>query len=585
MRTSLFWRIIIPISIIAFIATITLSLVLSSLYRQSYENDLETSLTQEASFLAKQSLPYLLPSPDEQRLQGLADQAGANLACRVTIIDPIGKVLADSEADASLLENHANRPEVQSALQGMTGKSSRFSVTLGKNLLYVAIPIRSDQKIAGVMRLAVPTDQYEMILARITHIILGISGITFFIELAILILLAITTVRPIRQLTAKAIDYDLHSQWEPLDTRRKDEIGRLNQAFDHLVTRIADQFHEKDIEHSKLNVVLSSMSDGILIISSEGIVLMDNPAVRTLFGFSSDSSVGETLAKVVREYQLVECFQHCLQSQRIEEVSLEIPSRNIFLRCTAIPLMKELPGNVLLLFQDLTAIHQTETIRRDFISNVSHELRTPLASMRILTETIETSLSKDTASTKKFLGKLNDEIDNLIQLVQELLELARIESNKVPLKIKVASPEKMISAAIDRLTLQAKRAGLSINKEIPAGVKNVMADTDRVQQVLMNLIHNAIKFTPPPGQIEVGAKNSNDAVIFYVKDTGIGIPENARKRIFERFFKIDRSRSETGTGLGLSISKHLVEAHGGRIWAESEQDQGSTFFFTLPVHD
>jgi two-component system phosphate regulon sensor histidine kinase PhoR len=222
-------------------------------------------------------------------------------------------------------------------------------------------------------------------------------------------------------------------------------------------------------------------------------------------------------------------------------------------------------------------------MRRDFISNVSHELRTPLAAIKALTETLQAGALEDPPAAQRFLMQMETEVDSLSLMVSELLELSRIESGRVPLNLAPTRPMEIVNQAQERLHLQAERAGLTLKMEYPDELPDVMADASRVQQVVVNLLHNAIKFTPTGGQVTVSAEPYNDYICFTVEDTGIGISKEDLPRIFERFYKADRSRTTSGTGLGLAIARHLVEAHGGRIWAESEIGKGSAFHFTIPL--
>ena len=231
----------------------------------------------------------------------------------------------------------------------------------------------------------------------------------------------------------------------------------------------------------------------------------------------------------------------------------------------------------------MTRQRQIETIRRDFISNVSHELRTPLAALKALAETLHTGALEDPPAARRFLEQMETEVDALNLMVSELLELSRIESGRVPIERKPTRPADIINPAFERLHLQAERAGLSVTVDCPPELPPVLADAARMQQVVVNLLHNAIKFTPPAGQIHLQAQLQEGSVLFSVRDSGIGISADDLPRIFERFFKADRARATSGTGLGLAIARHLVEAHGGKIWAESEPDKGSTFYVTLPL--
>jgi two-component system phosphate regulon sensor histidine kinase PhoR len=240
-------------------------------------------------------------------------------------------------------------------------------------------------------------------------------------------------------------------------------------------------------------------------------------------------------------------------------------------------------GGTLLLVQDLTRVRKLETVRRDFISNLSHELRTPLASLKALTETLQDGALLDLEAGPRFLGRIHTEVDALTQMAQELLDLSKIESGQVELVFQKVDPLTLLKSAADRMHLQAERAGVSLTLEEAAAPRTIQADAARLEQVLVNLIHNAVKFTRRGGSVTLSAKEKEGAIVFAVRDTGIGIPSDDLPRIFERFYRVDRSRAGSGTGLGLSIAKHIVEAHGGRIWAKSEEEKGSTFYFEIPM--
>jgi two-component system phosphate regulon sensor histidine kinase PhoR len=247
------------------------------------------------------------------------------------------------------------------------------------------------------------------------------------------------------------------------------------------------------------------------------------------------------------------------------------------------------------ILQDLTKIRRLDTVRRDFISNISHELRTPLASLKALVDTLRDGALEDPPAAQRFLDRIETEVDALTQMVQELLELSRIESRQAPLSLDPTSVADVVIPPTERLRPQAERASLSLRVDVPSELPHVLADTERVQQVVTNLVHNAIKFTQPGGQVSVRAYadggdgrspvdvSRDPTVVIEVADTGVGIPIDDVPRIFERFYKADRARSGGGTGLGLAIAKHIVQGHGGHIWAESVEGQGSTFCFSLPA--
>ncbi len=362
----------------------------------------------------------------------------------------------------------------------------------------------------------------------------------------------------------------------PEDVNRLED---LSNAVKSLFLNFNLQLSTLNAEHKRLAAVLEQMTDGVLIADSNGQIQFANPAAEKLF--ESPNAVGRTVVEVIRHHQLVETWKRCQQTNEIQSESVELPARRQFLQLIAIP--DQHAGGSLLLVQDLTRVRRLETVRRDFISNISHELRTPLASLKALTETLQDGALSDPEAGPRFLGRIATEVDALTQMAQELLDLSKIESGQVALNLAPVSSKKLLMSAAERMKLQAERAGLILQVVCDDDLPNVHADQARLEQVLVNLIHNAVKFTRPDGEVALLAESVSEAVRFGVKDTGIGIPLDDVPRVFERFYRVDKSRTGSGTGLGLSIARHIVEAHGGKIWAESEEGRGSTFYFSIPV--
>jgi two-component system, OmpR family, phosphate regulon sensor histidine kinase PhoR len=291
---------------------------------------------------------------------------------------------------------------------------------------------------------------------------------------------------------------------------------------------------------------------------------------------------GRSYVEVLRDHELSAIVRNCLDDGTQRSGTAWIGPERRFLRLVATPLGRGREG-VLALIQDLSEVRRVETVRRDFIANVSHELRTPLTSLKAIVETLEEGAIAEPDAARDFLSKMHSEVDGMAHLVGELLELSRIESGQAALQVEALPVEGPIRRATARLEPQADRAGLTLEVQLPPELPAVRADEERIERVLVNLIHNAIKFTPPGGSVSIGAREVGGEVVVWVRDTGVGIDAADLPRIFERFYKADRSRAEGGTGLGLAIVKHLIQAHGGRIWAESTEGAGSTFCFTLPV--
>jgi two-component system phosphate regulon sensor histidine kinase PhoR len=356
-------------------------------------------------------------------------------------------------------------------------------------------------------------------------------------------------------------------------------LGQLGPQLHDFILEAQSQIASLQAEKSRLAAVFDQMTDGVLITDPSGVIRFANPTATRMFELSEP--VGGNIAEALRQHQLIEAWRLCQEGGEMQVQSVEMPKSRQFLQLIAIP--DRYSGGSLLLIQDLTRVRHLETVRRDFVSNISHELRTPLASLKALTETLQDGALEDPQAAQRFLVRIEAEVDALTQMVAELLELSRIESGQVPLDLKPVNPAALLYTALDRMRLQVERAALTLSVVCPPDLPSIRADAPRLEQVLVNLIHNSVKFTPPGGQVILSAQRSQGFIDFSVQDSGVGIPADALPRIFERFYKTDRARSGGGTGLGLSISRHIVEAHGGSIWVESEEGKGSTFLFTIPI--
>lgn len=360
------------------------------------------------------------------------------------------------------------------------------------------------------------------------------------------------------------------------------EMGELREALQKTANQIEDQINALSKERAMLSAVLRQMTDGVLIADSSGKVQLLNDAAEKLFMISEEEALGRSVVEVMRHHRLVELWEETRDGPA-KTITMEMGAMHKFLQVVGIPLGEELPGRSMLLFQDLTQTHRLETIRRDFISNISHELRTPMAGLKAISETLLDGALEDPTVARNFVVRMDSEVDNLTQMVNELLELSRIEAGRFNFDYQRIEPYRLMQKPVERMVLQAERVNLTLSYDCPVDLPLVFADPERISQVFINLIHNAIKFTPNGGRIHVTAYQDGHMVVFKVSDTGVGIAEKDITRIFERFYKADRARSGGGTGLGLSICRHIVDAHGGKIWAESVENEGSDFYFSLPV--
>ncbi len=584
MFRSIRWRITLPFAALISLVVLTLGGYLSTVARSYLIQDLQNNLLARAQILGGLLEHQDFRPENAESLDAIARRWAQELDLRITIIGLDGTVLGESDEDRTLMENHSNRPEVQEALEAGQGRSTRFSSTLGFQTLYIALPVFQNSRTVGVVRLSLPLDQVQADVMRLQQAIILAALAATVLAVLLADVISRRIVRPLRDLTKASRKIAAGERFHPQVPNTHDEVEDLARALIQMSEQLRGQIDALNAEREKLSTILHQMESGVLMVDPQGGIVLINQAAEGIFGIDADTAMGRSLVETLRLHQIFNLWQKARQDNTTVIQEIDLINHRKSLQVIATPLGGVLPGNILLIFQDLTRMRRLETIRRDFISNISHELRTPLASLKALTETLLDGALEDPPASRRFLTRIETEVDSLSLMVQELLELTRIESGRVPLKIETTSPEKLIRGAVDRLQMQAERAGLEIDVKCDPDLPAVMADTPRMQQVLMNLVHNSIKFTPPGGRIELFAYPDEEGqVVFGVRDTGEGISTDDLPRIFERFYKADRARSGGGTGLGLAISKHLVEAHKGRIWAESVEGAGSTFYFVLPV--
>jgi two-component system phosphate regulon sensor histidine kinase PhoR len=447
-------------------------------------------------------------------------------------------------------------------------------------MMYVAAVIAPDGGTVGVARVALPLTDIGAAMGHINAVIA--VGALIAAVLGILLAFQVTriTVDPVKKLTAvskRMADGDLNQE---IAVTSRDEVGELARAFNRMAMQVKQTMAAVTAERDRMEVIFSHMGDAILVVDGNSIVTTLNRAAEKVFQTSREQAIGRHFIEVVRDYEIDTLLQRCLTAKEQQKGLVGVSPKRQLLGVIVTPFQGE--SGCVVLVQDLTELRRLETVRRDFISNLSHELRTPITSLKALTETLNEGAIDQPSVARDFVSKMNVEVDRLAQMVQEMGDLARIESGEAPLKRSPVNVAEVAARVAERLRDQADRAGLQVKLETASGLPAVSADEGRIEQVLVNLVHNAIKFTPPGGTVRISSKADGDHLLVSVSDTGVGISADDLPRVFERFYKADRARAGGGTGLGLAIAKHVVEAHGGRIWVESVEGRGATFSFTIP---
>jgi two-component system phosphate regulon sensor histidine kinase PhoR len=579
MFRSIRWRLATAFIVLIIVSIGGLSAYLVHFVRGNYLDNLQSQLTNQARLVGDVSGPYFISG--QTSVDDIAKRLGKQIGARVTIIDKSGVVLGDSDEDPATMENHSNRPEVIEAFSSGVGSSIRYSTTLGRDMMYVAVPVTVNEDVVGFSRVALPLTEVNKSLEHISQAIISGAAIAIIIAILLAIQISRTTTEPVKKLTRMSKRIAEGKLDQEIRVTAKDEIGDLAKAFNQMAAKLKDMVGLLTTERDKMTAILSNMADGILVVDGQGEVSMINQAAERIFQFSMGKKLGHTFIEVVRDHEIDGILQKCLKTGEQQMGVVEIEPGRQLLGVVATPIVGT--RGCVVLVQDLTEMRRLERVRRDFIANISHELRTPTASLKVLAESLKEGAMDDPAVAREFLDRIDIETDRLAQMVSELSELSRIESGEISLKREPIDIGEVVTRVVERLKPQADRAGLSLAIDIPSGLPRALADKEKVEQVLVNLLHNAIKFTHSDGRISCVVKIEGDNISVSVIDTGVGIPADDLPRIFERFYKADKARSGGGTGLGLAIAKHIVEAHGGKIWAESIEGKGSNFTFTLPI--
>ena len=371
---------------------------------------------------------------------------------------------------------------------------------------------------------------------------------------------------------------DLDHRVRPSSMR---ETRELNDAFNEMAVTLRDLVHGLDGERSLLAVVMETMADGVIVLDSNNRIRLINRAAQWLLDADIHSARGSPLAEIVRDHELLELTSGSAATGRIQRAEMELLHHRRFLHAIATPISADPSRGVLLTLQDVTRLRQVQNTRREFVSNVSHELRTPLASVNAMVETLDGGAIYDTEVARDFLSRIHDDIRRMTTMVDELLELSSLESGQMPIHLAPIKLPEVANKVIERFEANAVSRDVKLLSLIPDDLPYLMADAGKLDQVLTNLVENALKFTPAGGCVTLSARTAESRIEIEVADTGVGIAREHLPHIFERFYKVDRSRRNVGTGLGLAITRRLVQAHGGNITVRSVEGEGSAFTFSL----
>lgn len=591
MRLNLFWKLALAFLALLLGVLLAVDLVAERVLRAAYVRAGFTEMQAIAETALTRPLPLLSVPPTtsaEVTALGVWLRDASASGARVTVIAADGLVLADSQSDTRTMENHAERPEVREAMADGEGRSIRHSVTINRDLLYYAVRKQTMSGQPLVVRFALPRDTGGAAIWNFRRTLWLGSLAILLLAWSVTLLVSRGFSRRVERLTA------FSSRVAEGDFRRLpahgsgDALDLLGRSLNRTAARLDRTIRTLTEERNLSSAILGSMVEGVLVVSATERVVFANAGFAEILGLGVPPQAGSTLLEVVRQTELIEAVRKVLAGEpRVESEIVTGTLRQHFFAVTVAAVRATETSGAVIVLHDITDLRKLERVRRDFVANVSHEFRTPLTAIQGFAETLLGGAMDDPENRMRFLGIILEHSRRLARLTEDLLMLSKMDAERLELEIRRLPVAPFVESCVETAQPRARHRNLRLCLDLPPQLPDVAGDRRRLAEVLDNLLQNAVQYTPAGGEILVTASAREGDVIFTVSDTGIGIPQADQARIFERFYRVDvaRSREVGGTGLGLSISKHLVEAHGGRIWVESEVGTGSQFHFTVPMFD
>ncbi|MCX5835342.1 MAG: ATP-binding protein [Deltaproteobacteria bacterium] len=508
---------------------------------------------------------------------------------RVTLIDDNGRVLVDSDEEASRMDDHINRPEVQEAKVRGTGRSTRYSDTLGEEMMYVALAVRERGGISGYIRLARPLVEVRKITEAFNRILFNSFLLIIISSLFIAFLFSYKLSSPIREMEQFTDRLRRGEGPGTLIIDSSDEMGQLAKNINYLVEELRSQIKSLNEEKGKVEAALASAIEGVIILNSQDRVESMNRSMKRMIGDQYGDILNKTPIEAFRNIDLQKALDRFKATGMpvSEEIVLGAGTPIILdVNITSIPGVTAGEEKTMLVFHDVTRLKKLEQVRVDFVANVTHEIKTPLTAILGYIETLEAGAIEDKETARKFLQTISRHAQRLNRLLEDLLTLSNIELGEMKFQFEGVALGGVMEGVLNIMELKAREKKLSIEKKIPETLSLLRADRDRMTQIFLNVLDNAVKFTPEGGGVRIDASETDrDEAVVRITDTGIGVPRDEVERLGERFYRVDKTRSRElgGTGLGLSIVKHFMLAHRGRMEIESQLGRGMTVSLYFPI--
>ena len=583
MRAKLFWKLGLTYLALLVMALFALDFYATRVFRSDALRAVDDQLASVENLARSRPPDVQNPASLQEWVQSISG-GGA----RITIVASDGTVLADSAADPAKMENHANRPEVQAALANGAGKDVRQSATLGRPLVYRAYRFQPASGAPVIIRFALPLAQVNESIAEFRRRLLLASFLMLLLGGAASLIYSRGFSARIERL--KDFSHRVASgDFQPLSSDdTEDELTDLARALNETAAHLDRTIRTLTGERNQSSAILRSMIEGVAVIDARERVVFCNRAFAEILNLDPARLEGRPLVELVRQADLLDLARRALAGTDNLQGSLIIGTvmpRSFAVTATPVKSLEPAANGAVIVLHDITELRRLERVRQDFVANVSHEFKTPLTAIQGFAETLLGGALEDEKNNRRFLEIIRDHAARLGRLTDDLLKLARIEAGKLDVQYQPVSVAELVEGCAATTLFKASQRNIALNLSYPPELPAVRGDAGLLREVLQNLLDNAVQYTSPGGRVDLSAVTRDHEVVITVADTGIGIPLADQERIFERFYRVDaaRSREVGGTGLGLSIAKHIVEAHGGRLWVESTVGAGSQFHFSIPL--
>lgn len=560
--------------VIVLLASMILLLSIQTI-KESYLNNFRQNL-EDINITVQPTILSLLEREDSAYLQEYVVNLGSRLNARITIIDLNGKVIADTQVEPSYLDNHAGRPEVASAIKGQKKSSIRYSISVNSDMLYVAMPLIADDEIIGVCRVSVLLSDINFLLDDLTIDIVQIAFVVVLLSLIGVLFFTQNITKPIKELSSASMKVASGDFSIQIDNKGKDEISDLTKNFNEMVYQLNESFKVVTSQKEEYYTLISSIQEGLLVLNSNGIIIMSNKSFNEIIGFNS--IISEHYSDVLPKEEFKEIFKLIKKKKKAVTRELFFNEEMYSVSLSYI----ETKDEYVVLFQNISERKRLEKIKQDLVINVSHELRTPLTAIKGFVETLQDE--ETDAENQHYLEIIMRHTNRLINIVQDLLILSELENENSRLLLSKVDLKVLCDNVIKIFEQKVKAKNLQLVSIYDDDLPLAKVDNFRIEQVIINLIDNALKYTDR-GKIEINIQQEFDKIVIEVSDTGQGIDKKDLKHIFDRFYKVDKARSAKvqSSGLGLSIVKHIVQLHEGTLNVESNKGIGTKFTIHLPI--